>query len=207
MASRSLQVRLAVDRPDPIAWTEASRGRILAALYTIMLGNPRLRASNPGPAETRFKMWWHLVGSAVEHAAKLHAAETSLRIAAMVDDPPACPPTTISFRELFLDGEADEEQTSSLATVLDVLRSMWPNGFKASDVALFAGQASEGAVEFKAALEQASGKPLPVITATTVSWRLKGLKDAPVMIGDDTLTLRYQPDKEGGAFTVTPVRR
>jgi hypothetical protein len=64
MASRTLMARLAVNRPDPenrdykhpdpVAWTEAHRGNILCALYTVMLGNPRLRADNPAPAETRF---------------------------------------------------------------------------------------------------------------------------------------------------------
>jgi hypothetical protein len=57
LASRSLPLRLAVDRPDPenrpfahpgpITWTEVNRGRILRALYTILLGNPRLRDRNP----------------------------------------------------------------------------------------------------------------------------------------------------------------
>jgi hypothetical protein len=56
LASRSLQVRLAADRPDPenrsftqpdpIAWATDQRGNILRALYTILLGNPRLRAAN-----------------------------------------------------------------------------------------------------------------------------------------------------------------
>ncbi len=68
LASRSLQVRLEVDRPDPenrpfdhadpIAWTDNYRGTILRALYTILLGNPRLRATTPSAPETRFKAWW-----------------------------------------------------------------------------------------------------------------------------------------------------
>ena len=92
MASRSLTARLNVDRPDPanrpfthpdpIAWTEANRGRILSALYTVLYGNPRLRANDLEPAETRFKMWWHLVGSAIEHAAEQHAQH----VAALVVD-------------------------------------------------------------------------------------------------------------------------
>lgn len=87
MASRSLTARLATDRPDPenrdcrhpdpIAWTEAHCGNMLRALYTVMLGNPRLRAKSAGPAETRFKPWWHLVGSAVEHGAELLVDEAS----------------------------------------------------------------------------------------------------------------------------------
>jgi len=54
LASRSLHIRLDVDRvdpenrpfkhPDPIGWTEKHRAEILAALYTILLGNPQLKA-------------------------------------------------------------------------------------------------------------------------------------------------------------------
>jgi hypothetical protein len=80
LASRSLRARLELDRPDPenrpfkhpdpIRWTEENRGAILVALYTILLGNPRLRDPHPAPPETRFKDWYHLVGSAVEAAAR-----------------------------------------------------------------------------------------------------------------------------------------
>ena len=55
LASRSLHMRLDVDRPDPenrpfkhpdpIGWTENHRGEILRALYTILLGNPTLAAA------------------------------------------------------------------------------------------------------------------------------------------------------------------
>ncbi len=213
MASRSLQARLDVSRPDPenrvfkhadpIAWTIDHRGNILRALYTILLGNPRLRDRAPAAAETRFKTWWHLVGSAVEHAAR----HTEYAAAVAFDRNKDCPPVAISFRTLFLSSEADEEQTSSLATVLDVLRRRWPGGCKASDVALFVGQFEQGGTEFRAALEQASGKLLKVVTATTLTWRLKAVADAPVLLGDTTLALRYVPDRSGngGTFTVSKV--
>ena len=216
LASRSLSARLTVDRPDPenrefkhadpLAWTEANRGRILRALYTIALGNPRFRDSKPPTAETRFKSWWHLVGSAVEHAAKLHTKDTAERVAAMVADPPKCPPKAISFRTLFLAGEADEEQSSSLATVLDVLRTRWANGCEAKEVAAYAGLADEGSIAFRAALELASGKVLKIVTATTVNWKLKALMDAPVQVGDRILTLKYTPGDHGGTFTVAEKR-
>jgi hypothetical protein len=211
LASRSLNARLMCDRPDPenrefthadpISWTEANRGRILRAIYTIMLGNPRLKARSPAPAETRFKVWWHLVGSAVEHAARKHADHAG----AMAMDGPADKrswPTPISFKALFLAGEADEEQSSSVATVLEVLLSKWPAGFSARDVAAYAGAAEEGAVNFKAALEQASGKAIKVVTTTVITWRLKAIVDAPVPIGDRTLVLRYLPSHHGGGFVV-----
>ena len=210
MASRSLNARLAVGRPDPenrefkhpdpIAWTEAHRGNILRALYTVMLGNPRLRAANPGPAETRFKTWWHLIGSAVEHAADLLVDE----IKWLTVDVAVEAPTEISFRDIFNVFEIEEEQSSALATVLDVLNSRWTAGFKASDLVSFVGAADEAAINFKAALEQATGKPVQTVTATVITWRLKALVDAPVQVGDRVLVLRYSAERgHGGTFAVS----
>ena len=61
LASRTLNVTLTAEqvdpenRPfkhaDPIAWTEAHRGQILASIYTILLGNPRLTKEKPEAAE------------------------------------------------------------------------------------------------------------------------------------------------------------
>ena len=83
LASRSLQARIEVDRTDPenrpfqhsdpIGWTEANRVKILRALYTVVLGNPELRKMRSAPAKTRFKLWWRVVGAAIENAAKLHS--------------------------------------------------------------------------------------------------------------------------------------
>jgi hypothetical protein len=214
LASRALTTRIAVDRPDPenrtfshpdpLAWTELHRGQILAALYTILLGNPRLRlGSNVPPAETRFKMFWHLIGSPIEHAAMQHVAHVD----ALVTDPhPTCKPCIISFRKLFLTGEADEEQTNSLATVLEVLHTRWPDGCQASEVAAYAGLADDGAIAFKAALEQAAGKAIKVVTAPVITWRLKSLVDAPVQIGGQTLKLIYLPDHQGGTFIVRTIK-
>jgi hypothetical protein len=212
MASRSLTVRLSVDRPDPenrefkhpdpIAWTEANRGKILSALYIVLLGNPRLTAAKQPAPETRFKMWWHLVGAAVEHAAKQHAEHVII-----IDPLSNCPPPRpISFRTLFLDGEADEEQTNSLCIVLSLLRAKWPAGGLARDIAAYAGLAEEGAIEFKAALEQASGKAIKVVTPTVVTWRLKALADAPVLMAGTVFALRYLTDDHGGTFTVKTIR-
>ena len=80
--------------PDPVGWTEDHRAEILRALYTILLGNPELEAARGAEAKTRFKMWWRLVGSAVEHAAKL-ASDSEL-----------------DFQELFLSQEEDDEETA-----------------------------------------------------------------------------------------------
>lgn len=100
-------------------------------------------------------MWWYLVGSAVEHAAAL-ATEAVECLA--VDWHPACPVTRISFKKMFLAGEADEEQTSALATVLDALRSRWFNGFKASDVASYASRAEPSRARLNS--RQPSNRPV-----------------------------------------------
>jgi hypothetical protein len=218
MASRSLQARIITDRadpenrqfthPDPIAWTTDHRGNILAALYTILRGNTRFSEKAAAAAETRFKMWWHLVGSAVEQAATLHAKQYAGDVRLGRRKALDQPPTEFSFSKHFQSGEAEEEQSSSLATVLDTLRTTQTAEFKASDVATFAGSAvSEDSFEFKAALEAASGKPLPIITATTVAWRLKAIADAPVLVGGKLLVLRYSKDggKHGGTFAVETV--
>ena len=119
LTSRSLQVRLEVDRadpenrefahPDPIGWTEANRPRLLAALYTILLGNPVLRPGSNRAPETRFKTWWRLVGSAVEHAAEQHARLIADDVSWMTSTTPPCPAHTVSFKQLFLSQEEDDE--------------------------------------------------------------------------------------------------
>ena len=127
LASRSLHIRLDVDRadpenrtfvhPDPIGWTENHRAEILAALYTILLGNPQLKATRDAAGKTRFKMWWRLVGSAVENAAKLTGHE-------------------LDFQKLFIAQEEDDEESASLADMLEVLVKKWPGKqFMASAVA------------------------------------------------------------------------
>jgi hypothetical protein len=217
MASRSLTCRLTVNRPDPenrtfrhpdpIGWTEDHRGEILAALYTLLLGNPRRNPGQHPTPPTRFKAWWDMVGSAIEFAADQHTRLSAQEATGFVPAPELVPPGIISFAEIFLAGEAQDEQDNSLATVLDVLSRRWPNGFQAANVAHYAGEADESAIAFRDALELASGKPLKIISATTVAWRLKALADAPIDNGDRRLVLRYRPDPHGGSFVVKQLAR
>ena len=81
-----------------------------------MLGNPQLDAARDAEGKTRFKMWWRLVGSAVENAAKLVGQE-------------------LDFQKLFITQEEDDEESASLADVLDVLVKKWPDQFTAAGVA------------------------------------------------------------------------
>jgi hypothetical protein len=221
LASRALMVRLNVDRTDPenrsfshldpVQWTSNHRGEILAALYTLLLGNPRRRQkpSVRAPEPTRFKVWWDMIGSAVEFAAAQHLALLESEGPA---DAPEPRPTAVDFNSIFRDAETDEEENTSLASVLDVLRSNWPNGtlFQASDVInrffpSFAGDWDSKAVSFKAALELACGKPIPILSAPAINWKLQAIKDAPVVVEDKPLILRYsKPDRAGrdGGFKV-----
>jgi hypothetical protein len=133
LTSRTLQVQLEVDRvdpenrpfrhQDPIAWTETHRGPILRALYTILLGNPVLRPGFNSEIPTRFKTWWRLVGSAVEHAAACHVAHCPYEPGALDG---ALLPTEISFKNLLLLQEEDDEETVGLADALNVTSWLWP---------------------------------------------------------------------------------
>ena len=140
LASRKLQIRINVNRadpenrdfkhPDPVGWTEDHRGEIMAALYTLLLGNPQLKAAHDAPGKTRFKMWWRLVGSAVEHAARLAGQE-------------------IDFKKLFLAQEEDDEESASLADVLGVLATAYPKEFRPEDAAALVNSCWSGSDEEK----------------------------------------------------------
>jgi hypothetical protein len=207
LASRALVLRLGTDRPDPehrkfkhadpVDWTLRHRGGILQALFTIMLGNPRRRAGQHPAERTRFKVWWDMIGSAIEHAAAISGEK-------------------VSFRRLFLTNDEEDEEKVGLAEVLDILEQQWPKGFKAADVAKALHVLNADGVpqhekwrdDLKTGLEQASGKLLNQISATTISWRLKAMVDAPVQVGKDVLVLRLQPDHyQGARFNVVDVRR
>lgn len=185
MVSRSLLVRLVADRTDPenrsfrhadpIGWTSRHRGKILRAVYTVLLGNPRLRQANPAPAETRFKAWWHLIGAAVEHAAEIATGGRE----------------KFSFGKMFLAGEEGDEQTGGMAEVLSALRHRWPAGFTAADVATFVSGPTAEAGAFKAAVELATGKAMPMVSSIGMAARLRGLVDAPVTIDRQTWVLRH----------------
>jgi hypothetical protein len=197
LASRSLQVRLEVDRadpenrpfhhPDPIAWTEANRGEILRALYTILLGNPVLQPSSTATPQTRFKGWWRLVGSAVEHASLCHTGDA-----------------VISFRDLFLSQEEDDEENASLSDVLDALATKWPvpGMFKSNDI----GRSINDQSEFRTEVEKQQAQtireflfpnlpPSHVATAKSIGKRLNRHIGEPVRRGDKTLILRSTIDQ------------
>jgi hypothetical protein len=202
LTSRSLQTRLVVDRhdpenrafthADPIGWTEANRGKILKALYTVLLGNPLFEGKGTAP-QTRFKTWWSLIGQAVEAAAKAHKNTGP-------DDP-----IPVSFKELFLNQEKDDDSSGDLAEALAAMAAMPGNSsegkFRAADVAAAANITGDGASstlrERAAVLRELLFPKVPenqAVTAKATSKRLRRHLDEPVAYNGETLILKCTTD-------------
>lgn len=199
LASRSLVARLDVDRPDPenrpfrhadpVAYTVENRGAILRALYVLLLGNPQLR--QPKPAKTRFKAWWHLVGSAVEHAAACLVEAERGR--------PACDGQAqaehLDFGAVFRDVEGEDEEAASLGDALDVLKETWPMGyFTSAEVAKMINEPMDGEKERSVRLraffaEQAGRRAGSEISAIQIGKRLGKMVDTPIIVDGRTLQL------------------
>jgi hypothetical protein len=115
MASRSLIAALNVNRPDPenrdfahpdpLAWTQANRPKLLGALYTILIAGALNRPQHQ-VAKTRFKIWWSLVGWPVEYAASLVGV-------------------TVNCTELLRAGELGDEEGSNVSATLKIFRQIW----------------------------------------------------------------------------------
>lgn len=196
LASRALIVRLEVDRsdpenrpfthPDPIAWTEANRGKILKALFTLLLANPSPGPEAQRPARTRFKAWYQLVGSAVEHAVTLSGG-------------------SLDFQSVFLAQE--EEESSSLADALGALSEKWPRyaNFAANEIAAMVNNRSEYVTDAEQQRCQIlrevlfpNAPPTLVATAKAVGRRLKRHTGEPVTRDGHTLILKEWRPQDGG---------
>jgi hypothetical protein len=221
LASRSLQVRLDIDRidpenrnfkhPDPIGWTRAHRCEILQALYVILLGNPALDLPRDAAMKTRFKMWYRVVGAAVEHAAQCAAVQTVAGEG--YTEQPFGPGITphIDFGSLFLTQEADDEDATSLAEMLLALDQAMANRdaamgrlkqpFRATDIAdmLNATAVDPNALIVRGFLFPAKTSEM-LITAKSIGKRLKAHVGEPVKHGDQTLSLKSIMDKHAGAY-------
>jgi hypothetical protein len=208
LASRSLQVRLDVDRvdpenrdfkhPDPIAWTRTHRNEILRALYVVLFGNPALGLPREAAMKTRFKMWYRVVGRAVEHAAWC---------AALIDpDTDHVPDHVLDFSALFLDQEAGDEDETSLSEALHALDEVMADHdvalgrpkqpFKAAEVAdlINATLADANALTVRGFLFPTLQSGAQV-TAKAVSKQLKAHMSEPVRRGERTIVLKEEMDK------------
>ena len=202
LSSRSLIARINVDRPDPenrkfehpfpFDWTLANRGKILKSLYTVMLGNPQLGKRLPAGKTTRFKMWWMVIGSALEYAAKQLGQE-------------------VSFSKLFENVEAEDESTAYNVEILIILAQQWPDGnlFKAADVLRYVNDTSDQHDVRKAAAAffayDANGNPIQPVSAISIGKRLAPLVNAPFAVGDDCmimLTTEYDGKAKANRYKI-----
>ena len=192
LASRCFTIRINADRPDPenrafehsdpFQWTIGHRGKILQALYLVLLGNPRLRQARKDryEAKTRFKGWWNIVGSAVEHAFDL------------IDRP-------VDFGQMAKDVEAEDESSSASVECLRAVRAIWGGKpFAAADVRTKiendASPSDQNVTELRSLL--CPGGALP--SKQAIAWKLKTLVDAPFEIDGEVLTLKKsEPDQRG----------
>ena len=211
LASRSLNIRLAVSRadpenrefkhPDPISWTLANRRRILAALYAIMLV-PREPSQR---AKTRFKDFWPLAGHPVELV------------------------SGVDFAELFKRNDGLDEETNAVAMLFGDLRALYGDRkFTAADfckelnptfgewgnVGLGNGGTSDREREqqkrekgdiLRGALEEAAGGkrfPPGPVSAHRAAKKVQALVDRTVFCGDETLRLRAHQHHEGNNYSI-----
>jgi hypothetical protein len=190
-ASRTLNPRIDVDQPDPenrlfkhpdpLKWTLDHRGDILSALYTIMLGNPRLRQPERerSQSKTRFKEWQQLIGSAVEYAAGLYGE-------------------TIDFSKMFLAGEAEDEETSGVAELLKILDGKFADQkkFTAGDVRFKMENERDSidTIALKTFFATPKGEDIP--SSKTISSRLSAYKDTPTLVDGSIFKLRKSKEKD-----------
>jgi hypothetical protein len=180
LASRALEARITVDRPDPenrrfehsdpFGWTLDRRAEIVAALYVILRGNPKLR-EKAGGESTRFKLWHRLVGSAIEHAAELAGRG-------------------VDFAKLFQASEEKDEDATTLAESLQRLdRLAGGKPFRAAHALTWAEGEGEDATALRGFLGSSVARPL---AANGIARRLNAVTDAPTRVGAAVWTLRSE---------------
>ena len=184
MASRSFVLSLNVDRPDPenrdfthpdpFAWTQANRVKILRALYTLLIGGALARPKDQ-VAKTRFKTWWGLIGWPVEYAAGLLGIN-------------------LDCTELLRVGESGEEEASAASRVLTILKKLCGGkSFTTLDVVKelaklksYSDEGKERAAELADALGELIGKTLENPTARSIGKLFqKHLTGRPTWIDDE----------------------
>jgi hypothetical protein len=222
LASRSLEARINVHcvepenrkfkHPDPIAWTLDNRGTILSHLYTLLLANPQINGEWKEP-KTRFKKWWHLVGSAIENAAEQMVSEEcdlpdEQKVAEKVD-----------FNVLIRETEADSEDTPVISGILKTLYEMFSGEkFSAGDVAKqindpeldIGGKPRDGGA-LRHLLDQSAKAPMGGTDPAAIGLRLKNLMDnpTPVTTIDGSrydMTLTRAPSSKGGKSNAFLIR-
>jgi hypothetical protein len=103
---------------------------------------------------------------------------------------------------LFITQEEDDEESASLADVLEVLVKKWPNQFMAADVAGMINNPSPNEDEQTLRDYLLPGaQPHHVFSAKSIGKQLKQHLDEPVRSGERTLVLRRRLDAHSEVFT------
>jgi len=187
LSSRCLIARIDVDRPDPehrkfmhpfpLDWTTTNRGKILATLYTIMLGDPEVgKALNPSALHTRFSEWEIIIGRPIERAA-------------------AAAGETVCFGEMLATTEVEDETAMNNVEVLMALSRKWASGqiFEAADVAeywkLF-GDAPSADVALLRDYFDPRTKPGDTVSPKKIGRALGALIGSPFRVGNGEGTIR-----------------
>src|SRR5262249_27400379 len=121
---------------------------------------------------------------ALEHAANLIKK----------DDEPE-----LDFQKLFITQEEDDEDSTTLADVLEVMRKKWPGDFQATDVAGWVNgedpyQNDDDKQTLRDFLTQ-SASSTTVLSAKSIGRLLKRHLDEPARSGDQTIVLRREKDR------------
>ena len=206
MASRSLVIALKVNRPDPenrtfahpdpLAWTEANRQKILRSLYTLLIAGALNRPQHQEP-KTRFKSWWKVVGWPIEFATKLAGF-------------------AVDCAELMRAGEAEDEEASAVSAALSLFLEIWGSGaFTAKEVSDamrsdpngkgFLSAERERADALASVLSELAGKRLDKPTAHALGKLFqKRLVGRPAWIdgGQRFAILRKSPNHEANSYRV-----
>jgi hypothetical protein len=162
----------------------ANRGRILSALYTLLLANPCFkRGGNKQQAPTRFKTWWKLVGAPIEHIAKLNGIECS-------------------FEDMFVQSEElDEEQGETIGGLLALETLFQDREFTAGDVFETLRKGSSEGEGIREASKNTLALQGELVSRSVSTW-LARLRDAPFEVADEhgrrVLTVKTA-GKQGGS--------
>jgi hypothetical protein len=211
LASRSLVLRLNVDRPDPenrsfshvdpLGWTACHREEILNALYKLLIYNPYQAApteQRPQP-KTRFKNWWSLVGAAVEAAAALNGVK-------------------VDFGALFSANETSDEAVGAMGRLLGQLEAQFGSRhFTSAEIAALADSTvdddqdgdlddaagSDPKARYRTIIEDLAAATHSEwkrgeITTHLIGKKLQMVHDRPADVDGRVVFLRCRPDKSRG---------
>lgn len=135
------------------------------------------------------------MGSPIEHAAHEHADHVTAKV---LEPHPTCQPKSISFKDLFLAQEEDDEESASLTDALSAIAAEWTSDPpKSADIARMINDQGEYRADAQreraATLREFLFPTLPpnqTVTAKSVGKRLKRHVGEPVKRGEQTLCLK-----------------